>query len=368
MIKINYPVDFYNNYYNSIINATKLASKEISEINTILGRITYKGFPLNLERLVTAKFEELIDLKTCFKNEFENEFRTNVKFKNPGFDNYIDYLFDKRSNKNILEVKCLDKNIKLKINNDVKAELNSILCNNSKIAYEIESIRKKISIFFMLNSSKINLKTCYYCNIDFVNSFIFNKKKSNHFTLDHFLPKDKFPYFSISLFNLVPSCYPCNSKFKRSKEFFYDNNLKYMSPTYLNYSIENELRFDLLFNVVGNDLEEKICNVTNTNDFKVKLNNTSANSSNDDFIKFFQLNGRYDFHIGETFKMIEKRKIYSDSQIEEISKFLISKGIFKDSDSIKKDIFGSSIFNDEENNEPLTKYKKDIARQLGLIK
>jgi hypothetical protein len=37
--------------------------------------------------------------------------------------------------------------------------------------------------------------------------------------LDHFLSKAEFPYFAISLFNLIPCCHICNSRYKLTKEF-----------------------------------------------------------------------------------------------------------------------------------------------------
>ncbi len=37
------------------------------------------------------------------------------------------------------------------------------------------------------------------------------------FQFDHFYPKDKYPYFSLSLYNLIPSCANCNHR-KRNTE------------------------------------------------------------------------------------------------------------------------------------------------------
>lgn len=37
--------------------------------------------------------------------------------------------------------------------------------------------------------------------------------------LDHFLSKAEFPYFAVSLFNLIPCCHTCNSTYKSTKEF-----------------------------------------------------------------------------------------------------------------------------------------------------
>lgn len=36
--------------------------------------------------------------------------------------------------------------------------------------------------------------------------------------LDHFLPQSRYPYLAVSLYNLIPSCAPCNSSIKSSKD------------------------------------------------------------------------------------------------------------------------------------------------------
>lgn len=44
-------------------------------------------------------------------------------------------------------------------------------------------------------------------------------------TLDHYYPKSRFPFLAISLFNLVPSCYTCNSSLKGARDFYKDRHL-----------------------------------------------------------------------------------------------------------------------------------------------
>src|SRR5690606_32118753 len=57
-------------------------------------------------------------------------------------------------------------------------------------------------------------------------------EKKNHFTLDHLLPQSEYPYLSLSLFNLVPSCYSCNSKLKNDKKIYSNlDELLFTSPT-----------------------------------------------------------------------------------------------------------------------------------------
>ncbi|PGM96006.1 HNH endonuclease [Bacillus cereus] len=62
----------------------------------------------------------------------------------------------------------------------------------------------------IINNQNIHFKTkCAYCAI------------SDSHSIDHYLPKDIFPEFSIHSYNLVPSCSYCNSK---KDEFFLDSD------------------------------------------------------------------------------------------------------------------------------------------------
>ena len=376
MIQIQYPYnvkntkiskeDFNNEYYDfvkSFVDEDKLNI----QLKIVCENLTFKT-------LVTSDFEELITLKT-------------------------------------------------KIENSANKDLISSLFKNKK-EFIYSKAQPSISEFLMKYNNEMNLKSCHYCNIDFINTFneideykanldflnnaneneleiILKENKSklifdnrpflkiddikkisgigfktfilidqlnlesfkNHFTLDHFIGKSDFPYLSLSLYNLIPSCSPCNTKFKHSKEFKIksskDSNF---SPTSQNFSVGTDIDFKMFFDVNEENSTLNFNKIKSKNDFKVKMQNNTSKEEIDEFIKIFKLQGRYNFHKDVSFKLLKKRKAYSDSQIKEIA------GITKrDILDVKKDIFGSVIFNEDENNEPFAKYKKDVAKQLGLI-
>ena len=72
----------------------------------------------------------------------------------------------------------------------------------------------------------LKLRACPYCNLNYIDAVITeddrnrskklidknNKVLRHHF--DHYFPKNKFPFFGISFYNLIPSCYECNSALK----------------------------------------------------------------------------------------------------------------------------------------------------------
>jgi hypothetical protein len=73
--------------------------------------------------------------------------------------------------------------------------------------------------------AKARYSICPYCQQSF--SFTVQKPKGGAFrpTLDHYYPKGKYPYLALSLHNLVPSCYSCNSSLKTTKDFYKKKHL-----------------------------------------------------------------------------------------------------------------------------------------------
>lgn len=391
MIKINYPSEAsFRKEFQDIVISSK--SIKISEINSFLKKFKIKK---SFEDLLILSLEELITLPKITEDEIKKQYQLKT-----------------------------EKEI-----SDKKKEIASW--------FNYKALQKGVlSIFFMKYSEIIKLKSCCYCNLDFINVFIglddeyfdkfdlINNHKSkkelemisgigdarstklsvlkgkvydendfssliedkelksilnelfddkgkirikklklhNHFTLDHLLPQKNYPYLSLSLFNLVPSCYSCNSKFKKEKDFFIDiKDLKILSPTFTSDKIN--LNDFLEFRIFYEDSFSN-SNLPVTNDhYKIKLL-----SKYSDYIKLLKLQGRYNFHKNISFEMIEKRRQYPDTQIDEIEKIFLEKNILIDKETFKKQIFGSVIFQKENTNDPLEKYKKDIAKQLGLIK
>ncbi|MCJ1806936.1 hypothetical protein MRP92_08445 [Flavobacterium covae] len=366
MHKINYPKDiegFKDEYYRIISKHFK-----ISVVNPLIQSILADW---DFKKLLTSSFSELV----FFKEEFNNK----------NIDN-----------------------------------LGKCFYSGESIKYD--SLRKKIVTF--LKKQKVNIKSCFYCNIEYVNNFeetfsfkneeeflndapevfiknsdlsddIVKKIKENrsrgylsikeftfgsrqintvkkyctdnqnkilkvdneHYALDHVIGKDKHPYLSLSIFNLVPCCSSCNSKFKHTKEFKIDAVLTKIIPSSEQYVLNELIEFRL--KDAGDFLSKN-----REDDLTVELTNLKRkgqeNDSIDKYLSIFKLKGRYESHKEKADDIIKKRENYSETQINEMSKLL---GI--PANQIKKDIFGKECF--ETNNEPFEKYKQDIAKQIGLF-
>jgi hypothetical protein len=79
------------------------------------------------------------------------------------------------------------------------------------------------------------------------------------------------------------------------------------------------------------------------------------------YISLFKLAQRYVFHKSDVVNLIDQRRRYSDTRLKEIAQ-LINVPV----DKVKMDIFGEDIFNENIRWRPLTKLKRDIARDIGI--
>ncbi|BFU78725.1 hypothetical protein ALC152_19400 [Arcobacter sp. 15-2] len=192
------------------------------------------------------------------------------------------------------------------------------------------------------------VSTCYYCNIDFVNSYNTDVGNKNKFTIDHYYDKATYPYLGLSLYNFIPSCYTCNSKLKKNKEF------KNVAPSSKYFDFEHKVKFKLFL-----DKDCKNLHVKDKKDIDIPLKEQFSNEY-DKYIEVFKLNERYKAHKDIVYEMITKVELYPESRLKELQYLT---GIpFQ---QIKKDIFNLS---DEEDlsKKPFSKLIKDISEELKL--
>jgi len=373
MIQIKYPsagkdLDEFHKQFRKAINDN---INKRAEIEAFLNTIDYIGNPLNLDILLTAGIKELIDLIPLIKVALapllagERESLKNL-FAYEDLQSDIAAFFMKMDRKKHINLcSCFFCNIDyINVINDVGQYKNKVdfLNNAQDVEFElIDGISEKtiekikaarpiadISLTFLTEAKRL-LITKYSLNKA-------NRSK-NHFTLDHFLPKSIHFCFALSLYNLIPCCYSCNSKFKGRQEFDINAGTAVLSPTSPDFILEKNPLFKLYFKK-GKDKDS-------TKELKdIAMDYGGFTNGERRFLEIFALQGRYEFHKKEALNMILKRQAYPDSAVKEIAKAL---KYTRDEESIKKDIFGSSLFNPAENNLPLAKFKKDIAEKIGII-
>ena len=259
------------------------------------------------------------------------------------------------------------QNANFSVTDMLYGDFNFLLDKSFNMAYSISDIKlvqlkkifnynkyqAKIADFFMKYKDEMKLSSCYYCNIDFINAFSTRNRNNklsfkNHFTLDHVIDKATNPIVALSLFNFVPSCYSCNSKFKISKQFTKVVADKYKSPTDSDFNFNEDVKLKVLYTSGKNSL-----NINSVDDFEINFDDSKHLF--EDYINIFKLKERYRFHKNIALELLTKKKNYSDSRVDEISRII---GISKE--EIKKDLFGKEVFEGELQEKPFTKLKRDI--------
>jgi len=264
------------------------------------------------------------------------------KYKNITFESYYNkYVKRKLSNYSLKEIQnSIGTKYKSK-SNLIKQFFNY----DKKVKTKTSLFQKQISKFIEQN---IEVHSCYYCNIEYINKFeASNGEIKNSFTLDHMIDKATYPFLALSLYNLIPSCYTCNTKVKGK------NEIKNLSPSDNNFDFDEKVKFKTF-------LTNENLQIDKNNDIELFLKEDFSNKF-DKYIEILQLDNRYKYHKDKVIEMIKKRRDYPDSRIKELSD--ITK---KTQEEIKQDLFGIYL-NEDLHKRPLSKLIKDISEELKLI-
>ena len=201
----------------------------------------------------------------------------------------------------------------------------------------------------------LNIDVCPYCNRNFI--FNFNKKDSKEATaqLDHFFDKSTYPYLSISLYNLVPSCSTCNQRKskKDSKEIFYPYK----------ESFNQNAKF--VYGGIKTNLDKQNIDFFDEKRIKLDIKHISEETKVKNHNEVFNIENLYENHKDIVKELLQKRVIYSDSYIDEL--FDRYSGIlFSSKEELMRLITCGYISDDDINKRPLSKLIKDISEDLGF--
>ena len=181
-------------------------------------------------------------------------------------------------------------------------------------------------------------KECPSCKQD-ING---QTKVVNTAQLDHFFPKDSYPLFAVSFYNLIPSCYGCNHV-KSNKDLEY-------SPYDTSFSFD-----DVKFTYIPKSADEiEIKIISYDSDFKIGIGDLGIEEL-------------YQSHIDVVNELIWKKEVYTDSYRDGLSKILNQTNLELSETELNRFITGH--YTDKENygKRPLSKMVADISKEIGLI-
>lgn len=198
----------------------------------------------------------------------------------------------------------------------------------------------------------LNRRTCTYCNrtyTDTLESKTGGKLMRPQF--DHWFPKEKYPLLALSFYNLIPSCSICNSSSKGREEL----NLKDYVHPYLDVTQTDDFQFNYEY-FGGIDKFNVFVEPTTGSDNSKRIVNT---------IEKLKVDTMYNAHHSELSDLIRTKEAYSDSYIEKMQQFFPDSHLSKE--EVFRLLFGTELDSKDFHKRPLSKFKHDILKGLGII-
>ena len=307
-------------------------------------------------------------LKTLSK-EKENEY-LNISFK---FNNKTATL------KEHLENQIKNSACSAKVKKYLKDNLNTLLVGKPQDLYkslnfflnnrrEYKNIEKVFKYNSFISDRKvvsykiakiIGVPVCVYCN----RQYIFTVEKIVRPQFDHYLPKSIYPFFALSLYNLIPSCSICNS-LKSDKdinriESIKDKNFEdiKMNPYINKGEVDDLFKFSYYPNKYGEPEKIKIIQTRNK-DYQKKV---------EFFLDLFKIEKIYSAHAGfEVKDLYTFATKYSDTYLQSLLEQI---GLYYrlSQEDAYRILFGTELYSKNDNNRPLSKLKRDLLEELGVI-
>lgn len=198
-------------------------------------------------------------------------------------------------------------------------------------------------------AKKLNVKCCPYCNHQYTLYVTDWNREKAALQFDHFIDKGNYPIFSMSIFNLIPSCQICNhTKMKNQLPPMFNPYMTDISSLF-KFRVEYPLSFLTMHN---NTDYVDIAMVANPNQ-------TVTKAELDSFDETFLIKAQYARHKD----IVEEinYKIYLEPYYNDRSNF----GFINDSDFDPFQLLYGYTEKKDIEKRPLTKFTQDIREQFN---
>jgi len=207
--------------------------------------------------------------------------------------------------------------------------------------------------------AKIDLKVCPYCNRNYIFNFG-NKKQEATAQLDHFYDKSTYPYLSLSLHNLIPSCSTCN--LRKSKK---DTLEEPIFNPYID-NLHNHIAFKSTSILSSEEVGQKGLDFFSQERIDLQIVNTSGDAKVDEHLNTFNIKSLYDSHKDTVAELYQKRVIYTVEYLDWLEEEFGDK-VFESREELLRLVTCGYMDNDDLHKRPLSKLIKDISVELGLV-
>ncbi|BAU55650.1 hypothetical protein [Mucilaginibacter gotjawali] len=199
-------------------------------------------------------------------------------------------------------------------------------------------------------AANLGRNTCTYCNRIYTHTM---KGKGNNKIMrpqfDHWFSKSKHPALALSFYNLIPCCSVCNSSIKGSLDF----DLSTHVHPYVDKDCLDRFAYSYHY-------------TRSTQSYAININPAFNDKKIFRTYSDFKLKEVFNSHHAELADLIRIKEAYSKKYIERLM------GAFPGAKLAYKEVyrlaFGVEYDESDFYKKPLSKFKKDILRELKLIK
>lgn len=204
---------------------------------------------------------------------------------------------------------------------------------------------------------ELNVRYCPYCNAETIYAITVRKDGENRpikSALDHFIPHSEYPFFGISLCNLVPTCFRCNSQIKGRREVSLDEHAHpFIHDLYSGYRFKVRIENGSVERL--SSLHEDVSFDLGIEKYKTPSDDRSVRLMRD----FFDMSGVYN----ELFKpeardIIRKIRLFTPAYCELI------RNKHCQSINVTKALFGTDLRQEHITDYRLSKLTMDLKRQF----
>ena len=215
---------------------------------------------------------------------------------------------------------------------------------------------------------ELNNTVCPYCNRSYTHSVFEQSIYGGRPELDHFLSKSVFPFFALSVYNLIPVCHSCNhAKLDKHVAKLVDGQAEYthLHPNIAEDNVLNTQMFkteqegDLISFLMRNDFSLK-GKIRITEDCRAR---TKVKNSLELYKLAFdgadeRLLGYYSDHYKDIERTLNLVKQYPKTAIQSIANL-----VDEDSETLQR-VFVENLISESPWEEPLGKLKSDLLDSI----
>ena len=211
--------------------------------------------------------------------------------------------------------------------------------------------KKKTLRVYIIEAAGVEV--CPYCNRQYIDIFDKNNGESKAIAqLDHYYPKEKYPLYALSLYNLIPVCGSCNQG--KAEEVG-----KVIYPFSRKANEENRAPY---FKIKADDLDKLTGKVLPQIDYAFEQDDSGNRKKQ--HADFFYHKNMYQNHQRFAQRLLQAQKLDNQAYLDGMNKVLEKENLRLSKSELRELLYGFNGSDEELLQKPLSKLARDLIPSL----